>query len=120
MAKKKSKTRNYIILPVCLLLLNAVEEVVVYKVQGYPKIARNAYLLTGVLILLFTLGFSVVGDMIAPYLQAWFEGMHKKTHQHGGKIGLMVFYVLLGLFIFFLYFRIYTMGPQTVLPPSWR
>ena len=116
---KKSK-RNYIILPVCLLLLNAAEEVIIYKVQDYPDIAKNAYLLTAVIILLFILGFSLVGEMIAPYIQTLFEGMHKQTQQHSGRIGLMVFYVALGLFIFFLYFRIYTMGPETVLPPSWR
>ena len=116
---KKSK-RNYIILPACLLLLNAVEEIIIYKVQAYPDIAKNAYLLTAVIILLFILGFSLVGEMIAPYLQTLFEGMHKRTQKHSGSIGLMVFYVVLGLFLFFLYFRIYTMGPQAALPPSWR
>ena len=116
---KKAK-RNYIILPVCLLLLNAAEEITIYKVNHYPDIAKNPYILTGVIILLLILGFSVVGEMIEPYLQTMFESMHKRTHQHSGSIGLMVFYVLLGLFIFFLYFRIYTIGPQAALPPSWR
>ncbi len=118
MAKKSKK--NYVILPVCLLLLNAIEEVIIYKAQGSPAIAKNAYILTAAIILLFILGFSFVGDMLAPYIKTLFEATHKRTHQHSGKIGLMVFYVALGLFIFFLYFRIYTMGPETVLPPSWR
>jgi hypothetical protein len=118
MAKKSN--RNYIILPACLLLLNAAEEVIIYKVQNYPEIAENAYLLTSVLLLLFILGFSLVGDMLAPYIKTVFEGMHKRSHKHGGSMGIILFYTVLACFIFFIYFRIYTMGPEMVLPPSWR
>jgi hypothetical protein len=89
MAKKA--TRNYIILPACLLLLNAAEEVIIYKVQNYPEIAKNAYLLTFVLLLLFILGFSLVGDMLAPYIKTVFEGMHKRSHKHGGSMGIILF-----------------------------
>ena len=120
MAKKKTKTRNYIILPACLLLLNAVEEVVVYKVQQYPEAAKNPYILTLVLILLFALGFFLVGDMLVPYIKSLFEGIHKRSRKHGGDLGIIIFYALLGTFIFFIYFRIYTMGPETILPPAWR
>jgi len=118
MAKKSN--RNYIILPACLLLLNAAEEVIIYKVQKYPEIAKNAYLLTTVILLLFILGFSLVGDMLAPYIKTVFDNMHKRSKQHGGNAGTIVFYAALACFIFFIYFRIYTMGPEMVLPPSWR
>jgi len=112
--------KNYFILPVCLLLLNAVEEVLVYKVQNYPDIACNPYLLTGVLIILFSAGFAVIGDMFAPYLQGVFEHFHKKSKKTGGQFGMLIFYTAVAGFIFFIYFRIYTIGPQSVLPPSWR
>jgi uncharacterized BrkB/YihY/UPF0761 family membrane protein len=118
--RMKKKYRNYIILPACLLLLNAMEEVIVYKVQSCPEIAKNAYLLTFVLLLIFSIGFSLVGDMLAPYITKLFENMHKGSHKHGGSIGILLFYTFLGCLLFFIYFRIYTMGPETVLPLSWR
>ena len=119
MSKAKA-AKNYFILPVCLLLLNAVEEVVVYKAQHYPKIAGNPYILTGVLILLFAAGFSLIGDMFAPYMQGVFEHLHKKSKKSGGHVGMIIFYTVVVGIIFLLYFRIYTIGPQSVLPPSWR
>ncbi len=113
-------TKNYLILPACLLWLNVIEEVIVYKAQNYPAIATNPYLLTLVIILLFAIGFALVGNVIAPYFQSLFEQAHKGSKKHGGDMGIIIFYVITAGLTFFVYFRIYTMGPQMILPPGWR
>ena len=112
-------TRNYILLPLCLLLLNAVEEIVVYKLTKYPAIAKNPYLLTLSIILLFAVGFSLVGDMAIPYMRNILEKLHKGSKKHG-HAGTIFFYILTAGLIFIIYFRIYTIGPASVLPAAWR
>ncbi len=111
--------RAYLILPMCLLFLNAIEEIAVYKLQtlNVTKIQ-----LTAILVLMFALGFTVVGDFIAPKAQKILEKGHKTSKKSAGLIGTTIFYGIILAFVFFIYYMIYTEGngPGTLLPKSWR
>ena len=111
------RQRGMIILPICLLLFNAVEEVVEYKL---PKFVPNPYTRTFVLILLFTVGFAVIGDLLVPWVAGLFDQGHKKSQHQGGKTGVILFYVGVFAIVYFVYFVIYIKGPQFILPPFWR
>jgi hypothetical protein len=116
----KIKTiRAYLILPVCLLILNAFEEVAVYKLQS---MGLSAIPLTGILILMFAIGFALVGDLFAPRIQRLLEKGHRKSKRDGGWIGATLFYTFLVVAIFLVYYVIYTNddGAKFLLPPSLR
>jgi len=115
------KVRRYLILPVCLLVLNAIEEVVVYKFsQLYTGKILNAYLFTFVLILMFAVGFSVVADIVAPAIATLMEKGHKKTKETGDLGGNVLFYIVAFVVLYIIYYVIYVQGPQMLLPVSWR
>jgi hypothetical protein len=109
--------RTFLILPLSLLLLNAMEEVFVYKLV---RLIQNEYLLTGVLLLMFAIGFTLVGSLMAPWAETLLEAGHKKTRKNAGNTGIFIFYGAALLLIYILYFVIYTKGPQYLLPPVWR
>ena len=111
------RQRTMIILPICLLLFNAVEEVVEYKL---PRFVPNPYYRTLVLIFLFTAGFAIIGDLVVPWVAGMFDHGHKKSQSQGGKAGVALFYVGAFALVYFVYFIIYIKGPQYILPPFWR
>ena len=109
--------RAYMILPLCLLYLNVLQEVVVYKVRG---LTSNPYLLTGILLAAFALGFTLVGNLLAPWLEGLFETGHKVSKKQGGGGGIVIFYAVMLAVVFGVYFVAFTRGPQYLLPPAWR
>jgi hypothetical protein len=111
------KQRGMIILPICLLLFNAVEEVTEYIL---PRFFPDPYVRTGVLIFLFSVGFTVIGDFLAPRIAKFFDRGHKKTQKRAGLPGLFLFYVGIFTLIYILYFIIYTKSPKYLLPMNWR
>ena len=111
------KQRGMIILPICLLLFNAVEEVTEYIL---PRFFPDPYIRTGVLIFLFSVGFTVIGDFLAPRIAKFFDRGHKKTQKRAGLPGLFLFYVGILSLIYVLYFIIYTKSPKYLLPMNWR
>ncbi len=104
----------------CLLLLNAIEEIAVYKLQGIKGLTKLQ--LTAILVVMFAVGFTLVGDFIAPKAQKILEKGHKSSKRNAGLIGTTIFYSIILAFIFFIYYMIYTdgNGPETLLPQSWR
>ena len=112
-----ARQRAMTILPICLLLLNAVQEVIAYKL---PKFIRNPYTRTAVLIFLFAVGFAIIGDFLVPWIATLFEHGHKKSQKEGGKSGILIFYILSFAGIYLIYYIIYIKGPQYILPPLWR
>lgn len=112
----KRNLRKYVILPVCLIVLNAVEEVLVYK----TGVIGNDYLRTAVILALYLGGFGLVGLVLAPLIERWLALTFDAGRRKGGSPGVMVLLCLLGIGLFFLYFRIYVDGPETLLPRRWR
>jgi hypothetical protein len=46
--------------------------------------------------------------------------MQRSSRQGGGELGEIFFLLLLGAIVFWLYYRIYIIGPESVLPAEWR
>jgi hypothetical protein len=109
--------RAYLILPLCLLYLNVLQEVVLYKMRD---LVPNPYLLTGILLAAFALGFTLVGTLLAPWLEGLFETGHKVSKKQAGGSGILVFHGVMLAIVYGVYFVVYTRGPQYLLPPTWR
>ena len=109
--------RTMLILPLCLLYLNVLEEVVVYKTQD---LVADPYLRAGVLVAVFAIGFTLVGNLLAPWLASLFEAGHKASKRQGGSGGLAVFHCAMLVAVYAIYFVVYVRGAQYLLPPSWR
>ena len=108
---------TYLILPFCLLLLNAAQEIFIYKFRGMIK---NNLIYVGVLVLMFAIGFTVIGNLVAPWIKQAMEKLYKNTKKRSGAVGIALFYWIVIGIIYLLYFIIYVHGPQYLLPKLWR
>ncbi len=109
--------RTFMILPLCLLYLNVFEEVVVYKVRD---LVPDPYLRTGILLAIFAAGFTLVGNLLAPWLISLLETGHKVSKKQGGGGGTAVFYAAMLAAVYVIYYVAFIRGPQYLLPASWR
>lgn len=113
------KQRGMVILPICLLLFNIIEEFVVYFL---PRFLHNPYTRAAVLILLFAIGFTLIGDFLVPWVSGLFDHGHRKSQRQGGKIGVIIFYAISFAAIYFVYFIIYCKpgGVANLVPAAMR
>jgi hypothetical protein len=114
--KNTNVVRNYYVLPCCLLLLNLCVEIVSYKV----KVLDDLMLRTAAIMAMVLFGGSLVGFIVAPGISLLVAGMHRHSRQGAGQLGEILFLLALGVVIFWLYYRIYNLGPQSVLPVAWH
>jgi bacteriorhodopsin len=114
--KSTPLVRNYYVLPCCLLLLNLCIELVSYK----AKMVADVLLRTTVIMGMVLFGGSLVAFLIAPAIGVLVASLHRSSRQRGGTFGELFFLLLLGLIVFWLYYRIYIIGPESVLPAGWR
>lgn len=113
--KNPNIVRNYYVLPCCLLLLNLCVELVSYKARRFgDPLLRTAAIMAMVLF-----GGSLVGFVVAPAITRLVAVMHRGSRQQGGEFGGLVFLAVLGGVIFWLYYRVYIIGPESVLPRTW-
>lgn len=114
--KNSNVVRNYYVLPCCLLLLNLCVELVSYKTRtlGDPWL-RTASIMGVVLF-----GGSLVGCVVAPAITALVGMLHRGSRRGAGGLGEMLFLAGLGVLVFWLYYRIYIVGPESVLPAGWH
>jgi len=118
---KMKNIRTFLILPICLLILNAIEEVIIYKLQSlYKQNLLDKFTLTGILVLMFAAGFSIVGNSLAPRAKKALEKGHKSSKKNAGIIGISIFYGALFTAIFVTYYVIYVLGPEFMLPKEFR
>ncbi len=114
----KARTRAMIILPVCLLFWNAVEEVAQYELARFVP---NPYYRTAAIIVMLAFGFTLIADFVSPWIAALLEKHYKNSKKMMGKtLGTLAFCLVTLGCIYLLYFMIYIKGPQSVLPPPWR
>ncbi len=113
----KRRFRTFFVLPVSLLLLNALEEVAVYQVKRH---VANPYVVTVIFVLMFAAGFAIVGEFIAPFLKSLLESGRKTAKKQVGNVGLLVSYGLAIALVFIMYHVIHTRGPEYLLPLAWR
>jgi len=114
--KKDSVVRNYIVLPCCLLLLNLCVGLVSYK----AKMVEDPLERTAVIMAMVLFGGSVVGFFVAPAIEALVGIIHGGSRRTLGGLGEAGFIVALGVVVFWLYFRMYIIGPESLLPAQWR
>jgi hypothetical protein len=114
MAISKKKYRNYFVLPFCLLLLNALQEIIIYRLKFEipdPKLFAFCVLF------LSAVGFTLVGDFIAPFISKILEKGHKIGKSTAGNIGIL-FIILLGFVsMYALYYTIWGIEhPEYLIP----
>lgn len=114
--KNQNVVRNYYVLPCCLLLLNLCIELVSYK----AKVVDDTLLRTLVIMGMVLFGGSLVGFVVAPAIVTMVAWMHRSSRQSWGGLGEMLFLLMLGAVIFWLYYRVYIIGPESVLPAEWH
>ncbi len=114
--KNKNVVRNYYVLPCCLLLLNLCVELASYK----AKLIDDEYLRTAAIMGMVLFGGSLVGFVVAPLIGTLVGWMQRSSRTRGGELGEIFFLIFLGAVIFWLYYRVYIIGPESILPAEWR
>jgi hypothetical protein len=107
--------RNYYVLPCCLLLLNLCVELVSYKAKMIDDVLVRTAAIMGMVLF----GASVVGFLVAPAIGMLVGMLHRGSREQG-RLGEMLFLLFLGVAIYWLYYRIYILGPESVLPAEWH
>jgi hypothetical protein len=108
---KKRQLRKYLVLPVSLLLLNAVEDVAIYRMQA---IIGDPFLLTGSIIALFLIGFSIVGFVISPAIEVMIEKTHATGRVFFGPVGSLAMLLAISAAIYWVYYKIYINGASSI------
>jgi hypothetical protein len=114
--KPSNLVRTYYVLPCCLLLLNLCVELVSYK----TKMLDDPLLRTGVIMSMVLFGGSLVGLVVAPALGKMIGVLHRGSRRGAGELGEIFFLLALGALVFWLYYRVYIIGPESILPAEWR
>jgi hypothetical protein len=114
--KSSRLVRNFYILPCCLLLLNLCVELVSYK----AKMIADVMLRTAAIMGMVLFGGSLVAFVVAPAIGLMVDALHRSSRQQWGWLGEFAFLLFLGAIVFWLYYRIYVIGPESVLPAAWH
>jgi len=114
--KGSNLVRNYYVLPCCLLLLNLCVELVSYK----AKTIDDVFLRTGAIMGMVLGGASLVTLVVAPAIAMLIGSLHRGSRQSAGGFGEVGFLLALGAVVFWLYYRVYVLGPESVLPAAWH
>jgi hypothetical protein len=114
--KRNNVIRNYFVLPCCLLLLNLCVGLVGYK----AKMIDDPFLQTGAVMAMVLFGGSLVGFVLAPTIEAMVVSLQRTSRRGLGELGHVAFLLCLGALVFWMYYRMYILGPQYLLPAAWR
>ncbi len=114
--KSNSAVRNLYVLPCCLLLLNLCAGVIGYKF----KVIEDPYARTAAVMGMILFGGGVVGLVLEPVVRALVGSLQRNSRRGAGLLGEILFLILLGILVFWLYYRSTILGPQSLLPPDWR
>lgn len=114
--KASAALERYYVLPCCLLLLNLVNEIIAYK----AKLIHDGLLRTLFIMGMVLFGASLVAFAIAPGIVWAVQSLRRTSRSAGGSVGEWAFLSVLGLLIFWLYYRNYLIGTEAILPAGWR
>ncbi len=114
--KTDQVVRSYYVVPCCRLLLNLCVEIVSYK----ARMIFDPYLRTAAIMGMVLFGGSLVMFVAAPAISVLVGSMHRSSRRNGGGLGEAFFLLLLGVAVFWLYYRVYIIGPESVLPAAWH
>jgi hypothetical protein len=113
---KNKAVKNFYVLPCCLLLLNLVNSIVSYK----AGVIDDPFLRTTVVMLLVLFGSSLAAFVVAPALTGAVRLLHQSSRRNAGELGEILFILVLGGFVFWLYYRMSLYGVASIVPPAWR
>jgi hypothetical protein len=116
MRKTTALVRNYYILPCCLLLLNLANSLIGYKAE----LIADPYARTAAVIFLVICGASIVTIVLAPAMTHAVKGLHRSSRRGGGRLGEILFLIILGVGVAWCYFQLTNHGPAALLPADWR
>jgi len=116
MRKSSALVRNYFILPCCLLLLNLANSLIGYKAE----LIADPIVRTAVVIFLVLCGASLVTLLIAPAITLAVKALHRTSRRGGGRIGEILFLVILAAGVAWCYYQLTNHGPAALLPADWR
>ena len=114
--KASATLERYYVLPCCLLLLNLCNAIISYKAQ----LIHDAFLRTLFVMGMVLFGSSVVTFAIAPGLTWTVQSLRRTSRSAAGGLGEVAFLFGLGGLIFWLYYRNYIHGTDSILLPMWR
>ena len=114
--KSAKALRSYYVLPCCLLILNLCVEMVSYKARGLGDPLVQVLAIMAVVLF----GGSMVAFVVSPALEVLVAWIQKKSRSSAGSFGEVLFLFVLGALVFWLYYRVYILGPESVLPYSWH
>ncbi len=114
--KTTATLERYYVLPCCLLLLNLVNEIIAYK----AKLIHDGLLRTLFIMGMVLFGASLVTFAVAPGIIWCVQSLRRTSRSAGGSAGEWAFLAVLGLLIFWLYYRNYLIGTEAILPADWR
>jgi len=114
--KKTSVVANYYILPCCILLLNLCVGLVSYK----ARMIDDPLLQTAAVMGMVLFGGSIVGFVMAPAIGTLVGTLRRGSRRGMGELGEILFLLCLGLLVYWLYYRMYILGPEYLLPREWR
>lgn len=112
----KRSLKKYVIFPCCVLLFGAVEEVVTYK----SDFITNDYLRVAAIMSFFAFGISVLAYAVTPLIEKTILRLHAVWKTGGGRLGEYLFVLLLLTGVYYLWYRILLLGPESLLPSGWR
>ena len=113
---KSHAVHQYYILPCCLLLLNLVNAVITYK----AGLVADPLLRTAAVMLLVLFGSSLTAFVVAPAIAAGVRWVHQSSRRKAGGLGEVIFFAVLGVLVFWLYYRLTLHGTAAILPRAWR
>ena len=114
--KISATLERYYVLPCCLLLLNLCNEIISYK----AKLIHDGLLRTSFIVAMVLFGASLVAFAVAPGVIWTVHSLRKTSRSAGGGVGEVLFLTVLGVCVFWLYYRNYIYGTDTILPAGWR
>ncbi|MBI5381286.1 MAG: hypothetical protein HZA31_05240 [Opitutae bacterium] len=114
--KTDQAVRSFYVLPCCLLLLNLCIELVSYK----ARMIGDPLLRTAAIMGMVLFGASVVGFLVAPAIGMLIGWLQRGSRTEGGRLGEILFLAALGVVVFWLYYRVYIIGPESILPRDWH
>ena len=123
--KKTAVVRDYYVLPCCLLLLNLCVELVSYKARVFGDPLLRTAAIMGVVVKSGHGRRSEISPVagrfvVAPAIGVMVGSLHRRSRQGAGELGEIFFLLALGAAVFWLYYQVYIVGPESVLPAGWR
>lgn len=112
----KKNHRRWLVLPLALLVLELVNDVVLYKLET----VANIHLRVAIILVVLGAGFALVGVYLAPAVERWLDRVLRTSGRAAGWTGILIVAALMTGGLYYLFFQIHVHGEASVLPESWR